>query len=156
MLDVPCGDFNWMRAVDLTGVSYIGGDIVPALISRNLERYARPGVTFRALNAARDPLPKVDLILCRDLAIHLSFASIKRVLANVHASGSTWLAVSTYPGCTTNLNVRTGGYRDVNFQAAPFHLPAPTRLIRDEPGDTDTQHTKYLGVWHIADALDAC
>ena len=32
LLDVPCGDFNWMRHVDLPVREYIGGDIVPPLI----------------------------------------------------------------------------------------------------------------------------
>src|SRR5262249_783583 len=30
MLDVPCGDFNWMKSVDLDLI-YIGCDIVPAV-----------------------------------------------------------------------------------------------------------------------------
>src|SRR4051812_28060105 len=29
LLDVPCGDFTWMGHVDLSGIQYIGGDIVP-------------------------------------------------------------------------------------------------------------------------------
>ena len=28
MLDVPCGDFRWMAHVDLSGIIYIGGDII--------------------------------------------------------------------------------------------------------------------------------
>src|SRR5215204_467455 len=27
--DIPCGDFNWMRHVDLGDCAYIGSDIVP-------------------------------------------------------------------------------------------------------------------------------
>src|SRR5687767_419266 len=34
-LDAPCGDWNWMRLVDLKGVNYIGADIVPAVIESN-------------------------------------------------------------------------------------------------------------------------
>ena len=28
ILDIPCGDWNWMKSVDLCGASYIGADIV--------------------------------------------------------------------------------------------------------------------------------
>ncbi|HET8760480.1 MAG TPA: class I SAM-dependent methyltransferase, partial [Nitrospiria bacterium] len=28
VLDIPCGDFNWMRHVNLSRVHYIGADIV--------------------------------------------------------------------------------------------------------------------------------
>ena len=29
MLDIPCGDFHWMQHVDLSGVDYVGADVVP-------------------------------------------------------------------------------------------------------------------------------
>ena len=32
LLDLPCGDFNWMQRVDLSGVSYTGGEIVQDLV----------------------------------------------------------------------------------------------------------------------------
>ena len=45
MLDVPCGDFNWMRLLDLP-VDYFGADIVPQLIEANQQEIfsPRPGV----------------------------------------------------------------------------------------------------------------
>ncbi|MDR1323847.1 MAG: class I SAM-dependent methyltransferase, partial [Candidatus Margulisbacteria bacterium] len=27
-LDVPCGDYNWMKEIDKSTITYIGGDIV--------------------------------------------------------------------------------------------------------------------------------
>jgi hypothetical protein len=35
MLDAPCGDFNWMKEVDLSAVHYTGGDIVEPLVNSN-------------------------------------------------------------------------------------------------------------------------
>ena len=35
LLDLPCGDFNWMKSVDLDIDRYIGGDIVPEIIALN-------------------------------------------------------------------------------------------------------------------------
>jgi hypothetical protein len=150
LLDVPCGDFRWMSTVALDGVTYIGADIVPDLIAANQAQWGAPGRTFLTLDAARDGLPRADLILCRDLLIHLSFARICRVLANLHRSAATWLAVSTYPGTKVNSDARTGWHRPVNLQAAPFHFPPPDHLIRDEPHPT--QGDKHLGVWRL-DAL---
>jgi SAM-dependent methyltransferase len=151
LLDIPCGDFHWMNTVDLDGTSYTGADIVPDLIAHNRAHFGRAGRTFIVLNASGDTLPRVDVILCRDLLIHLSLASIDRVLANVRRSGSSWLAVSTYPHCTVNADIRTGGYRDLNLQAAPFHFPAPSRLICEELEPHTRSDAKYLGVWRVAD-----
>ena len=38
LLDVPCGDFNWLKLVPLD-VDYIGGDIVAELVARNQAEY---------------------------------------------------------------------------------------------------------------------
>ena len=35
ILDLPCGDFNWMQGLNLANVQYIGGDIVEDLIAEN-------------------------------------------------------------------------------------------------------------------------
>ena len=35
LADAPCGDFNWMRCVDLAGIRYLGVDIVAELIEMN-------------------------------------------------------------------------------------------------------------------------
>jgi len=42
LLDIPCGDFNWMKSADLSKIeSYIGEDIVAALVRSNHEGYGR-------------------------------------------------------------------------------------------------------------------
>lgn len=42
LLDLPCGDFNWMAHVDLGAIHYIGADIIAELIDRNRKLYASP------------------------------------------------------------------------------------------------------------------
>lgn len=39
IVDLPCGDFNWMSKIDLQGATYIGVDIVEELIKKNREQY---------------------------------------------------------------------------------------------------------------------
>ena len=46
LLDAACGDFNWMRHVDLGAVRYIGIDVVPDLISRNQNLFEGERRTF--------------------------------------------------------------------------------------------------------------
>ncbi|HEX4607283.1 MAG TPA: hypothetical protein VH092_03680, partial [Urbifossiella sp.] len=57
LLDLPCGDFHWMRRVDLRGVRYTGGDIVEELILQN-QQYRAPGVAFEVLDLLSGPLPR--------------------------------------------------------------------------------------------------
>ncbi len=57
LLDLPCGDFNWMKLVNLTGVEYLGGDIVPDLVRINTENHSAPGIAFQTLDLINGPLP---------------------------------------------------------------------------------------------------
>jgi hypothetical protein len=150
MLDVPCGDFFWMSKLDLGLHAYTGGDIVPDLIAANTSRFGSPTRSFITLDASRDEVPCVDLVLCRDLLIHLSLRKISAVLANLKRSGSTWLAASTYADAPVNDDILTGQYRPVNLQAAPFSFPAPHAIFQED-GVPGNANTKYLGVWRMSD-----
>jgi SAM-dependent methyltransferase len=147
-LDAPCGDWNWMRLVDLKGVDYIGADIVPAVIESNRARFSRDGVRFMVADLIRDDLPRADLVLCRDCWIHLSFQDIAAILENFRRSGATWLLVSNSPPKTRNWNTFTGlGWRHLNLQLAPFLFPPP---LESRP-DHYPHVPREIALWRIAD-----
>ena len=66
LLDVPCGDFNWMKEVDLGETHYIGGDIVEDLVNKTREKYANEKREFIKIDLVADELPQADAILVRD------------------------------------------------------------------------------------------
>jgi len=99
LLDIPCRDFNWMKEISLDLDLYIGADIVEELIMLNNQRYAQDNSfprRFEKLDVARDRLPKVDLVLCRDCLVHLSSDDIFKALQNIKKSGSKYLLCTTY------------------------------------------------------------
>ena len=144
LLDAPCGDFNWMRHVDLGGVEYVGADVVPELVERNRRAYAGPGRSFVVADVARDRLPRADLVLCRDCFIHLSFRDIHAALANFRRSGARFLLATTHDSVAENDDMRTGGWRSVNLMLPPFNLPPPRRLLVE-----DAELGKCLGLWSL-------
>jgi len=83
LLDLPCGDFTWMDQVDLSGIEYVGGDIVPLIIEENQRLHSTESRRFMQLDLTRDVLPDADVLLCRDCLVHLSYANIRVVLANI-------------------------------------------------------------------------
>jgi SAM-dependent methyltransferase len=152
MLDVPCGDFHWMAHVDLDGIDYTGGDIVPALIEANRARHARPGVDFAVIDLIEGPVPASDLVFCRDCLVHLSNAHVARALANIRASRATWLLTSTFPDISENADIVTGEWRPIDLSKPPFGLPAPARLIAEGAEAVKGQRAgKMLGLWKLAD-----
>lgn len=152
LLDVPCGDFSWMAQVDLAGLDYLGLDVVPALIAENQRRYGGPGRHFRVCDATTEPLPAADLLLCRDLLVHFSFADIHCLLQNVQRSGIRYLLTTTFPETSANEEITTGDWRTLNLQRPPFDFPQPLYLLNE--GCTEGEgrfQDKSLGLWRVAD-----
>jgi len=151
-LDVPCGDFNWMRHVDLAVERYIGADIVDAMVSANSQRYAGPRREFVRLDVICDPLPLVDLIFCRDCLVHLSLKDAMAVIANFKRSRSTYVMLTTFTNCKRNFDMITGGWRALNLQRPPFNFPAPIELINEQFDVWLTSvRGKSMGIWRLSD-----
>ncbi len=150
VLDVPCGDFAWMKQVDLAGIDYLGADIVAPLIEANRRCHARPGVEFQVLDLIRDRLPAVDLVLCRDCLVHLPFAQAQQALANIAASGARYLLTTTFTGRSENADIPTGKWRALNLQRPPFDLPPPLEIINEQCTEKDGRYAdKSLGLWPL-------
>lgn len=151
LLDIPCGDFFWMREVEpaLGLQAYIGADVVSTLVDTNARRYASDTRTFVRLDLRTDELPRADLVLCRDALDHLSYADIRMALANLVRSGSTYVLATTYHN-RTNTDITTGDWRPLDLESEPIALPAPMELI-DERSAKPRYPDKSLGLWRIAD-----
>lgn len=149
MTDIPCGDFNWMKEVNLTGVDYIGGDIVDALIEKN-RNIERNGIKFDIIDLLNDKLPDVDLILTRDCLVHLSYEDIITAIRNIMRSDATWLLTTTFPGREKNIDILTGKWRPLNLEIAPFNFPPPERYIFEYCSEGGNRYRdKSLGLWKI-------
>jgi len=150
ILDIPCGDYYWMNTLCLDGISYIGDDIVMTLISDNRRKYSKPGRQFLHLDLIEDMLPSVDLILCRDCFVHLSFEDVFKCLKNIYLSKSTYLLSTTFVETELNSDIETGGWRKINLCQSPFHLPPPDYLILEQCTEKNDQYKdKALGLWRI-------
>ena len=149
LLDIPCGDFQWMKKTDLRNIDiYIGADIVPELISRNQHEHAKSNVEFRMLEIMADSLPKVDLILCRDLFIHFSNDDIRKSIANVKNSHSKYLLTTTYRGFNINYDIITGSAHEINLEKETFNFPKPIEYMAEDDG---SEFNKSLGLWKVSD-----
>ena len=144
LLDAACGDFNWMRHTPLSGVDYLGVDIVPELIARNQRMYGDETTRFVLLDITRDELPQMDLILCRDCFIHLSSEDGLRTIANFERSGSRFLLATTHTRVTENVDIESGAWRNVNLQLPPYNFPEPLMTITE-----DRESGKTLGLWRL-------
>lgn len=152
MLDAPCGDFAWMREVELPVTQYIGADLVPELIQRNDALYGNAQRTFVALDLIADALPAAELIFCRDCLVHFSDRRIHDAIANFRRSGAVWLLTTTFPGHGPSSSIVTGQWQPLNLELPPFNFPKPERLLVEGCTEGDGAfRDKALGLWRIAD-----
>jgi len=135
MADVPCGDWNWMRQVDLGNVEYTGYDVVPDLIDSLAVKY--PHSKFRVLNAVEGCVAPCDVILCRDFLFHLSYANIWKVLKNFKRSAD-WLLTTIFTADRENADVQDNAqhppWRPLNLMKMPFCLKPPVSYIQENDG----------------------
>ena len=129
VLDIPCGDWNWMKDVDLCEASYIGADIVKPLIEENKIKY--PNTDFRVLDLTNDDLPKVDLVFVRDCLGHLSNENVHKAIENIKRSGSKYLLATSFTKWDMNPDIEDGGWKCINLMIPPFQLN-PIYLINED------------------------
>ncbi len=145
-LDLGCGDYFWMRNVNLRQF-YIGADIVASVIEENRNQYEDDRRKFTVLNGCSDPLPDVDAILCREVIFHLSFRDAKSLLRNIKRSKAKHFICTTDPATAVNTDVPSGAWRDVNVEIRPYSLGTPMMTIDDPvPGNS----ARVLGVWQVS------
>jgi len=131
IIDIPCGDFNFMSKIDFTGVNYKGVDISKKAIQL-CKKYETDNIKFECGDILNDNyyIDDVDLIICKDLTLHLSFNDIHKLLDRIKKSKCKYFAVSRYNKCkVTNRDTKDGksglGARCIEVTKPPFNFNYP-------------------------------
>lgn len=145
ILDIPCGDFFWMKEVDLSEVTYIGGDLVDEQIVFNKDKYAN--IDFRLLNMAEDELPTADLVFTRDCLVHLNYENTWIFINECIRNGSKYLMATHCPEVEENSELGgIIGWRPLNLEKKPFNFSKPIQVLSEE---TDYNPEKCMGIWSL-------
>jgi hypothetical protein len=146
MFDAGCNDCSWSSRFDHT-IKYQGGDISLPMVASVWRNY--PGLDVILHDVTTDPLPPVDVLFVRDVAIHLNTADKTRMLRNWIDSSIPWLLITHDEYEKQNRDFEYDqesfplGY--VNWRIAPWNFPAPQDQIyevdRDESG-------RCMALWH--------
>jgi hypothetical protein len=131
VLDCGCGDWNWMRHVDLSGIQYIGCDIVQPLIQTLQETFSAPTVNFQVLNLLQDPPDTADLWLARDLCSLFSTEDTWQFFQKFLESESKYLAITSVETEDPYQDTFTGAWTPRNLLAEPFSMPPPLHEVDD-------------------------
>lgn len=78
--DLGCGDFNVGKELVKYTKQFIAVDIVPNLITRNIEKFKAENLAFHCLDIAKDDLPAGNCVILRQVLQHLSNAEVQQVV----------------------------------------------------------------------------
>ena len=151
VLDLPCGDFNWMQKVDLSNTQYLGADIVESIIINNKSKYENDSIQFEMMDIITSKLGKHDLVLVRDCLVHFSYENIVKTIKNLKNSGSKYLLTTTFPDIAKNKDIVSGEWRPLNFAIYPFHFSEPIELINENYQGKERYKSKSMALWEISD-----
>ena len=147
ILDLPCGDYNWMKVVDLHDIEYIGADLVPEIIKDNRIKY--PEVNFIELDIIDGDLPYADLVLIRDCLVHFPNQLVFKSLYNLCLSDCKYVLTTTFPDHLNTNDIEMGKWRALNLEADPFNLPKPLYIINE--GLVGDAYDKSMALWSVED-----
>lgn len=134
IFDCPCGDWTWMQILrpEMSNIQYTGGDIVEKLIENNKKMFQYPNTEFINFDITKDKIEYYDLIICRDLLFHLTFAQALAALQNIKNSNSKYLLITSYTDRTNNIDINTGDWYPINLEIKPFNFPHPLLIVNEQ------------------------
>lgn len=165
VVDIPCGDFNWMKEIVFSFESYIGGDIVEEAVKTNNEKYSNSKIKFIDFDLINDPIPEADLLIVRDVIGHLHLDDGKKIINNILKSNCKYLLSTTWAKKTNtgwskcnpndvhreNEGVEYGRFYPVNLMASPFNLPEPDVYLEEDVrvDNFENGNRKVLALWDL-------
>jgi hypothetical protein len=165
VVDIPCGDFNWMKEIVSSFESYIGGDIVEGAIKINIENYGGLNTKFIEFDLINDKIPDADLLIVRDVIGHLPLSDGEKVIKNILKSNCKYLLSTTWAKKTKdgwkkcdpnevhreNEGVDYGRFYPVNLMSFPFNFPEANVYLEEDVRVDNYENgiRKTLGLWDI-------
>jgi len=151
---------NWQPLIEgFNSTKYVGYDIVPQLVARNIEHFREcKNMEFARHDFVNKPIDITpDLIICRDAIQHNTLKDGVRALANLEKSGAKYLVTNWHtntgrgmhiPANKHNFHVSVGGAYPIDVSCPPFNFSNPELFISEGPnGENDDG--KFIGVWKL-------
>eukprot|EP01125_Pyxidicula_operculata_P000464 TRINITY_DN1048_c0_g1_i5.p1 TRINITY_DN1048_c0_g1~~TRINITY_DN1048_c0_g1_i5.p1 ORF type:complete len:254 (-),score=11.89 TRINITY_DN1048_c0_g1_i5:570-1331(-) len=147
ILDAPCGDNAYMSLLDLTGIQYLGVDIVKENIKKNRERYP----TKYYLNQMIENLPEAtfDLVVSRALLQHLCLSDGMRILNSTLLRSGKYILLTTFL-TGDNRDIINGEHYFINIFKKPFCFNEPIVLFPDFNLQRGDKNLMYAGIWEVS------
>lgn len=123
--DLGCGDFSLMKYFNLSELNYMGVDVVEDLIDKNNKLYGCSNIKFLHddIRSIKIKTP-CDLIIIKDVFIHLDNNTILQVLSNLKNYERILVTNDFNKDKAHNININNGEFRQLDINAPPLCVKA--------------------------------
>ena len=121
IVDVGCGDWVLARQIYWGKRKYTGIDVVNSVIKKNKALYGSDTVQFLQLDAGLDSLPAGDLLICKDVLMHLPNSNVFHIL-NESKKFKYCIYINDIQLGAKNTDIPTFGFRGLDLTKPPFNL----------------------------------
>ena len=150
ILDLPCGDLQWMSHLLKTrsDINYTGMDIVPELIDKHTRTFAdKPNIKFKHFDIVKSKLDGAyDFVICRMMLQHLLNADVLKALSHISSSDSIYFGATSFPDVDKNDELIPLGGRLMllNLEKPPINISPPLCTF-PEPSFPD----HHFAIWKL-------
>ena len=124
VVDAGCGDWEFSRYIDWSGVQYVGYDVVKHVIEKNQQKFSKENIQFIHENFLNINLPQADLLLCKHVLQHLSNRDVLIFLEQLPRFKYCLITNEVDPKTLSgdNQDIATGGGHRLDLSKAPFNI----------------------------------
>lgn len=124
VLDVGCGDWQMGSQIEWGNRQYTGIDISDHILAITRDRYGTDQFHFHVIDAAQEALPPADLIIIKDVLIHLSNKEVETILEKCRSYPYVIIVNDVGIFYTANRNIQSGWIpRKLDVSLPPFSFP---------------------------------
>lgn len=121
IVDLGCGDWEWMKEFDLGNITYTGIDVSSIVIENNNKLYSTNNIKF--INGdANNITEEVDLIVIKDVLQHLPIHIIIEILSIVKTKCKYSLITNDYSSKKCNKDIPIGSWTPIDLTKHPFNI----------------------------------
>ena len=125
VVDAGCGDWEFSRFINWSGITYRGYDIVLSVIEKNRRQFSQENIQFFHTNILNTEFPHADLLICKHVLQHLPNADIVTFIRR-HCSRFKYCIITNEVDPKTlssnNSDITVGKTHSIDLNKPPFSL----------------------------------
>lgn len=144
IFDAGANDSAWQKDTLTKLVKYSAGDHNPIMV----ELAKKSNIDSIVHDVRIDPLPNVDALFIRDVAIHMNNYNKKLMIQNWLNSNVPWILMTHIDNIQENMDFEHADdkfpFAEINWKLSPWNFPEPVDFVVDLWPNS----YRYLALWN--------